>query len=85
MSKTIESPAHKTLVKELIKIRKEAGFSQVELAERLRCQQSLVARIESGQRRIEVSELLIICRALDADSARVLDVVAEAVPADAGL
>ncbi len=85
MSKTIESPAHKALVKTLIRIRKEAGLSQVELATRLRCQQSLVARIESGQRRIEVSEMLIICRALDADPARVLDIVAEAVPLDAGL
>jgi len=85
MSKTITSQAQKALINALISQRKKAGLSQVELAEKLRCQQSLVARIESGQRRIEVAELVVICRALGADMYGVLDVVADAVPADEGL
>ncbi len=67
----------------LIRARKDAGLSQAELAERLRCHQSFVARIESGQRHIEVPGLVVLCRALSANLLEITDEVAEATPPNA--
>lgn len=64
MSKTIHSSAQQALVAGLTRMRKEAGLSQMMLAERLHCHQSMIARIESGERRIDVVELVIIARAI---------------------
>lgn len=83
MTKTLRSEGQVALVEALIQARKDAGLSQATLAERLRCHQSFVARIESGQRRIDVPELVILCRALRADPMDVLQVVAESTPVDA--
>ncbi|MFC5738823.1 helix-turn-helix domain-containing protein [Sinirhodobacter huangdaonensis] len=64
MSKTIHSLAQQALVAALARMRKEMGLSQMTLAERLHCHQSMIARIESGERRIDVVELVIIARAI---------------------
>ncbi|UWQ90490.1 helix-turn-helix domain-containing protein [Rhodobacteraceae bacterium M382] len=83
MTKTLRSEGQVALVEALIQARKDAGLSQATLAERLRCHQSFVARIESGQRRIDVPELVILCRALNADPVEVLVKVADCTPLDA--
>ncbi|MGJ8590529.1 MAG: helix-turn-helix domain-containing protein [Yoonia sp.] len=64
MSGTIRSSGQKALCKELIVLRKAAGLTQTDLADRLHCHQSLIARIESGERRIDVIELIVIARAI---------------------
>jgi transcriptional regulator with XRE-family HTH domain len=66
----------------LIAARKSAGLTQADLALRLRHHQSLVARIESGERRIDVVELVVLARALDADPASFLEVVDRATEPD---
>ncbi len=83
MSKTLHSEGQVALVAALIRARKDAGLSQTELAERLRCHQSFVARIESGQRRIDVPELIILCRALGVDPLEMFREVAAVTPEDA--
>lgn len=85
MPKTLWSEAQATLVEALVQARKAAGLSQAALAARLRCQQSLIARIESGERRIDAVELVVLARAVGADPAAILRRLAEAVPPDAGL
>jgi ribosome-binding protein aMBF1 (putative translation factor) len=42
----------------LVDARIKAGLGQENLADRLKCHQSLVARLESGERRIDVVELV---------------------------
>lgn len=64
MAKTIRSEAQQALRDRLIQLRKDQGLSQQDLAKRLFCHQSMVARIESGERRIDVVELVVLCRAL---------------------
>ena len=44
--------------------REQAGVTQVELAQRLAQTQSAVSKMERGERRIDVVELHLICRAL---------------------
>ncbi|WP_415810416.1 helix-turn-helix domain-containing protein [Litorimonas haliclonae] len=56
MEKTLGSDRHKSLIRFLIAKREAAGFTQSELARRLGEYQSFVARLESGQRRIDLVE-----------------------------
>ncbi|MDF1671317.1 MAG: helix-turn-helix transcriptional regulator [Roseovarius sp.] len=72
MAKTIRSPGHEALRDALIVARKTAGLTQAELAEKLKCHQSFVARIESGERRIDVIELIVLARAKNANAAKLL-------------
>ncbi|WP_152474377.1 helix-turn-helix transcriptional regulator [Roseovarius sp. THAF9] len=76
MSKTISSQSQTVLCLELVEARKRAGLLQSDLAEKLDCHQSLIARIESGQRRIDVIEFLILTRAIQANPEELLAKVA---------
>lgn len=58
MAKSIHSARHRHLVELLIQCRRDANLTQAQLAQLLGQQQSFVARLESGQRRIDVVELL---------------------------
>jgi transcriptional regulator with XRE-family HTH domain len=52
------------MVEQLRQARREAHLTQVELARLLDRPQSLVSDIESGQRRVDIVELRLICRHL---------------------
>jgi transcriptional regulator with XRE-family HTH domain len=67
MSQTLRSPRHEALRAFIVEKRKKAGLTQFELATRLGRYQSFVANIESGQRRIDVVELLDIAAAIGFD------------------
>nr|WP_208407413.1 helix-turn-helix transcriptional regulator [Amycolatopsis granulosa] len=45
-------------------LRKEAGLTQVQVAERLGVPQSFVSKYETGERRLDVIELIKVCRTL---------------------
>ncbi|WP_339798129.1 helix-turn-helix transcriptional regulator [uncultured Hyphomonas sp.] len=66
MNKTLRTPAHRKLVQELRTARREAGLSQQQVAELLGVPQSYVAKIELGERRIDVIEFLKLVAAMDA-------------------
>lgn len=57
MVKTIYTKTHRTMVKKLIKARKEAGFKQNDVAKKLGKTQSYISKIESGQCRIDIVQL----------------------------
>lgn len=80
MAKTIRSEGHEALCMALTEARKSAGLTQSDLAERLQCHQSLVARIESGERRIDVVELVVLARAIGITAVAALDAVEVATP-----
>jgi transcriptional regulator with XRE-family HTH domain len=73
MEKTLTSKAHAKLVRMLIDKRESASVTQTELARRLGEYQSFVARLESGQRRVDVVELIELARALNFDAADVIE------------
>lgn len=52
------------LIKLLQQLRREAGFTQVQLAERLGVSQSYVSKYEAGERRLDLLELEDICGVL---------------------
>lgn len=70
--KTIGSEQHRALVRLLIRKRQAANLRQRDIAKRLRQYQSWIARIETGQRRIDIVEFFIIARAIGFDPYRAL-------------
>jgi transcriptional regulator with XRE-family HTH domain len=66
----------KALARFIAAQRKAAGLTQAEVAKKLRRYQSFVANVESGQRRIDVVELVELARAIGFKAAKALDVVA---------
>lgn len=71
--KTLRSRRHRALCAALVQARKAAGLSQQELASRLKTSQTVIARIETGERRVDVVEFIDLARALRTDPHRVLD------------
>lgn len=52
-------------------MRKAAGLTQRELAKRLGTVQTVVVRVEQGERRLDLIEFYWFCRALEADPKKV--------------
>ena len=71
--KTLGTERHKALIALLIEKREAAGLTQSELAAKLREYQSFVARLESGQRRVDVVEFLELSEILGFDAASAVE------------
>ncbi|MDD3276796.1 MAG: helix-turn-helix transcriptional regulator [Kiritimatiellales bacterium] len=67
MRKTIHSPASQIFCSLLREERQNAGLSQNMLAEKLNRPQSFVAKIEKGERRVDLVEFLTITHAMGID------------------
>lgn len=78
VTNTIGTKRHEMLVGLLREKREAAGLTQSELAAKLGVYQSFVARLESGQRRVDVVEFLDLARILEFDPLRVLQVLNDA-------
>ena len=61
----VPNSKYKTMGRVLEGARKRAGLPQVQLAKALRKPQSFVSSYESGQRRLDVLELIRVANALD--------------------
>jgi transcriptional regulator with XRE-family HTH domain len=72
LGKTLQSERHKALIELLVAKREAAGLTQSELAQQLGEYQSFVARLESGQRRVDVIEFLQISEILKIDPTRAI-------------
>ena len=75
MAKTPSSRRHKSLADLLVKRREVVGMTQAELAARLGQYQSFVARLESGQRRIDVVEFLELSEILGFDAVQAIKTI----------
>jgi len=76
--KTLGTERHKALIALLIAKREAAGLTQSDLAAKLGEYQSFVARLESGQRRVDVVEFIELAELLGFDaSAAIKKLVAE--------
>lgn len=65
MKKTIWEHNYKVLREELKRIRKDAGFTQVQLAVLLEKHQSHVAKYELGERNLDYLEVINVCNLCD--------------------
>ena len=82
MAKTIRTNGQLALVRALVDARQNAGLSQQQLAAKLKRPQSFVARLESGERRIDVVEFTVLARVIGFDKNEVLSIVEAATEPD---
>ena len=72
MPRSLSSARQQRLAELLIQYREEAGLNQVEVAKALGRHQPFVSNLESGQRRLDVVELLDLADAIGFDPAQLL-------------
>ena len=72
MAKTLGTERHTRLIALLVEKREASGLTQVDLAAKLGEYQSFVARLESGQRRVDVVEFLELAKILNFDPCEAL-------------
>ena len=65
-------PRYQVLREELVGARLRAGFTQVTLAEKLNRAQSFISKVETGERYVDVLDLLAWCEATKVDPYQVL-------------
>ena len=70
--KSIYSPEFVQLIGWLVQKRKQARLSQRQLAEKIGVIHSLVGKVEQGERRLDVIELIVYCRAMGADPSELI-------------
>lgn len=69
---SLHEETYAALVQELVRRRKQAGKSQQTVAAELGWNQSIVAKIETAQRRIDVIELIRFAHVIGIDAARLV-------------
>jgi transcriptional regulator with XRE-family HTH domain len=78
LAKTLGSPRQKALIEYIVSRREVSGLTQAEVAKRLGEYQSFVARLESGQRRVDVVEFLALSEVLKFDPAKAIRNISKA-------
>ena len=73
--KTIHSKEHEHLRAMLKQQRDKLGLTQRALAERMGVIYSLIGKIETGDRRLDVIEFIDYCRALELEPSEVLSML----------
>lgn len=69
---SIHSKEYESLIDRLIKARKDAGLTQVQVSELLKKHQSYISKIETCQRRIDVLEVKALAKVYGADIAKII-------------
>jgi transcriptional regulator with XRE-family HTH domain len=86
MKKSIHTPEYALLRSELRAARERAGLSQRALASRLRVPHSWIAKVEVGERRIDLVELCRFLSACNLDAVpfleRLVRAIAKTLPKD---
>jgi transcriptional regulator with XRE-family HTH domain len=77
MARTFGSPRHDLLRGFLVRERKKAGLRQVDLAKRLSRRQDYVSTVETGQKLVEVVELMEWAEAIGFDAADAIRALAK--------
>ena len=82
MPRIATSESYRTLIRRLAEARKAMGLKQTELADSLAKPQSFVSKVEQGERRLNAVEFLIYSRAMGIDGIKLMQTIADELPAD---
>lgn len=80
MPRSVFTPAYHALLEVLILARREGGLTQEALAKRLGKPQSFVAKVERGERRLDVIEFCAVARAMDMKPDVLFDALIQKLP-----
>jgi len=75
--RSIHDGVYKAIRKELVDARKSLGMTQRELAEKMQVPYSLIGKIETGDRRLDMIEFMEYAKQLSLDPIILLDRVSE--------
>lgn len=78
MPKSLNSPRHVVLRDALIAQRKAAGMTQTQVAAVLGHPQSYIAKVEGGERRIDVVELVDLAEVIGLDLLKLMQALQDA-------
>jgi transcriptional regulator with XRE-family HTH domain len=67
VKKIANTKQYKTLLQQLYQLRISQGLKQQDIALKLKVPQSFISKIESGERRLDLIELRMICKCLNTD------------------
>lgn len=73
MTKSLHTPEYTALLRTLIETRKRSGMTQHEVADRLGKPQSYIAKVEGGERRLDVVEFVMLAKAMDKNPIELID------------
>jgi transcriptional regulator with XRE-family HTH domain len=76
---TVDTKCHQSLIELLIEARLKSGLTQKKIARAIHKSQTWIARVESGDRRVDVCELIVLSRVLGADPVKILQSVLKAI------
>jgi transcriptional regulator with XRE-family HTH domain len=79
MSRSVFSEPYGAFVQALIEGRRAAQLRQVDLAERLGKPQSFVSKYETGERRLDVVEFLVIAKQIGLDAQALVEQLSASV------
>lgn len=82
MSKSAFTDAYASVIRAIRTLREEKGVSQAELARRLGRSQQFVSYVESGVRRVDLVEFVVIVRALGGNPIGIFKTLEASVPRD---
>lgn len=74
MPTSLHSPEYEIFRRLIVKARRDAGLTQVEVAARLQKPQSFVSKFERGERRLDVPEFVEIAEAMGIDAAMLITI-----------
>lgn len=80
MRKWVRSPSYRAAITKLVDARKEAGLTQRDLAKALGKPPSWVAKVEQGERRLDLIEFVAVARALGLKEVDLLRTIAASLP-----
>jgi transcriptional regulator with XRE-family HTH domain len=75
MRRWVSSRSYRTAIERLVAARNVSGITQRELADRLRKPPSFVAKIELGERRLDIVEFIAVARALGLDPSELMKMI----------
>jgi transcriptional regulator with XRE-family HTH domain len=75
----VSSPSYKTAIGALVEARREAGQTQREVAAALKKPASFIAKIETGERRLDIVEFIALARVFGLDPSRLISQLSDQI------
>lgn len=75
MVRSLRTPGHRAMMQVLTETRKSKGITQQDLADRLSRPQSYIAKVETGERRLDVVEFIEWASAIDSSPPELISAI----------